>query len=191
MARRRVQRSGRAHRRRRVSFSKQNLELEEINRHHTDIEESVRSYFSWGNAGAISRFVGYTREEVESELELTLAESERNSAMSILAALEATFRIDYLQRNYRRKRDVLSKELRDVYKTKGEYASLEDEVLPAWRRCKPKYAEEISNLVGAFKYRHWLAHGRYWTPKLGQRYGYHDLYLLADGISYQFPFEVV
>ena len=115
---------------------------------------------------------------------------EHNFAMNILASLEATFRIDYLQRNYKRKRDLLSRELRAVYQVKGEYASLEDEILTAWRRCVPKYAQAISELVGAFKYRHWLAHGRYWTPRHGRRYAYHELFQLADAIFDELIFEV-
>ena len=191
MARRPRQRSGRAHSRRRVSFSGQNLELEKIGRYHADIESSLRRYFSWENAVVESRFVGYTRQDVEGELEATLAEVEHNSSMNILASLEATFRIDYLQRSYKRKRGALSTELREVYQRKGEYASLEDEILPAWRRCTPNYSQVLSDLVGAFKYRHWLAHGRYWSPKLGRGFRFDELYLLADGIYYDFTFEVV
>lgn len=43
----------------------------------------------------------------------------------------------------------------------------------------PQYKGFISELITAFKYRHWLAHGRYWEPKLGRIYDYYSLYDLA------------
>jgi hypothetical protein len=46
----------------------------------------------------------------------------------------------------------------------------------------------IGELRGAFRFRHWLAHGRYWTPKLGRRYNYEDVYALADETFKSFPF---
>jgi hypothetical protein len=38
----------------------------------------------------------------------------------------------------------------------------------------------IGELRGAFKFRHWLAHGRYWKPKFGRRYDFNDIYTIAD-----------
>ena len=157
MARKVTRRSGKSRKQNRISFSGQNLELQTIDQYHKDFESSLRMYFSWENAVTQPRFFGYTMEELEIEFEATLAELEKNSSMSVLAALEAIFRIDYLQRNYNRRRDVLPKSLRAVHATRGERASLEDEIFPVWRSCKPEYARVISELVGAFKYRHWLA----------------------------------
>jgi len=41
------------------------------------------------------------------------------------------------------------------------------------------YSKLINALQGAFKYRHWLAHGRYWVPKYGQKYDFDSVYVLA------------
>jgi hypothetical protein len=46
----------------------------------------------------------------------------------------------------------------------------------------------IGDLRGAFRFRHWLAHGRYWTPKLGRRYDFDDVFALADLTLRSFPF---
>lgn len=40
----------------------------------------------------------------------------------------------------------------------------------------------LGELAGAFRYRHWLAHGRYWQPKLGRKYDY----LSVFGLAYEF-----
>ena len=133
---------------------------------------------------------GIQKKELEIDLEKTLAEIEKSSSMSVLSALEAIFRIDYLLRNYRRKRDPLSKKLISLYRRRGERASLEDEILPVWREYRPDYDSVISELVDAFKYRHWLAHGRYWIPKLGRDYAYHDLFQIAYGLFNGLDLEV-
>ena len=135
------------------------------------------------------RFSGYTPEEVEQEMAEVLAENERSSTMNILAAVEAAFRIDFIQRGQRRQRDGLSRYFRQLYMSKGTRASLEDEILQGWKEELPVLKPIVSDLTGTFRYRHWLAHGRYWTPKLGRRYDYQDVYALAESIFDTFPFE--
>lgn len=181
--------SVRARKRLRFSFSGDHLALADIDRHHRDVEVAVRLYFSRNNARLNTRFSGFTAEEVEAEMGEVLDENERNSTMNILAALEAAFRIDFIQRSQVRKRDELSRTLRRLYMEEGARASLEDGILRGWKQENPDLRSIVSDLIAAFKYRHWLAHGRYWTPKLGRRYDYQEVYALADLIFNAFPFE--
>ena len=44
--------------------------------------------------------------------------------MSILAALEAAFRMDFLQRCYKRQKDSLSRSFRTLYQNKGQHVLL-------------------------------------------------------------------
>ncbi len=173
----------------RVSFSGENLDLSEINQYYEDIAASIRNYFSPINPRYEIRFFGYTPDEIYNEMRTTLEEHERNSAMNILAALEATFRVDFLQRCYKRRKDLLSRALRDVHKQKGIRVSLEDDIFSAWKDNSPVVSSILSDLRGAFKYRHWLAHGRYWEPKLGRKYDYQGIYVLAKLVFDNFPFE--
>ena len=85
---------------RRVTFSGEHLPLVEIVQHYSDIEVSVRNYFSADNIHSGDRFVDYTPLEIEREMTSVLAEHARSTSMSILAALEAAFRMDFLQRCY-------------------------------------------------------------------------------------------
>ena len=89
-------------RRPRVRFSGQNLELPWISQHHQDAEAAVRDYFSLESARLKTRFIGYAEDEIRQEMTFVLEENERTTAMNILAALEAAFRVDFLQRCYRR-----------------------------------------------------------------------------------------
>jgi hypothetical protein len=172
-----------------ASFSHENLDLDVIAQQYNDIEAAVRLYFSPACNAASARFATYTPAEIEVEMDVLLQELGRSTTMSILAALEAAFRIDYQRRCRKRMKDPLSRALRDIYRTKGMRASLEDEILGAWRANSSGGEQLASELRGALKYRHWLAHGRYWVPKLGQKYDYQDLYILADAILHSFPLE--
>jgi hypothetical protein len=44
-------------------------------------------------------------------------------------------------------------------------------------------------LKAAFLYRHWLAHGRYWKPKLGRVHDFDSLYLLAQTVMARLPLK--
>ena len=173
----------------RVSFSGENLEVSEINQYYEDVATSIRNYFSPINPRYEVRFFGYTLDEIRNEMHATLEEHERNSAMNILAALEAAFRVDFLQRCYKRRKDRLSRAFRDIHKQKRMRISLEDDIFSAWTDNSSVASSVLSDLRGAFKYRHWLAHGRYWEPKLGQKYDYQSLYVLAKSVFDNLPFE--
>jgi hypothetical protein len=171
----------------RVPLSGENLELDEIANHHADVINSLRNYFSAASPHYLQRFAGYAPREIGDELAIRLLESEKSSILTMLSALEAVFRIDYLQRCYNRRKDTLSRVFRDLHKIKGSRVGLEDEILGAWKEHTSVPASLIGDIRGAFKYRHWLAHGRYWVPKIGQKYDYDSIYSLADTVRRAFP----
>jgi len=175
----------------RVKFSHQHLPIVEIAKYHQDVESSLKFYFSSHDS---SRFATYTSEEVEEELRLRLSENDLSTTFTLLSAVEAAFWIDYLQRSYQRKKDELSRVFRKLHQQKeqkGLRASLGKDILSAWGKHTSVSAKLIGDLRGAFRYRHWLAHGRYWVPKLGQKYDYDSVYKLAQIVFSSFPFMSV
>jgi len=173
----------------RVSFSGKHLGLPEIAVHHQDLESSLTLYFSADSPRYLVRFVGYATSELTDELRERLNEADLASSLTVLASVEAAFRIDYLQRCYRREKGPVARAFRDIYKAKGDRASLDKEIFEAWVDNSPGKRPIIGELRGAFRFRHWLAHGRYWTPKLGrQRYDFYYVSDLADRTLSSFPF---
>lgn len=163
----------------RVPFSGENLDINEIADHHNDVIDALSLFFSSSSPTFLTRFAGWTVQEVDTELELRKAELDLTSTMNLLASIEATFRIDYLQRCYQKKKGDLSYNMRDLHKEKGSRASLEDDIFEAWKVHRPNCAPIIGHLRGAFKFRHWMAHGRYWAPKLGRKYDFASVYQLS------------
>jgi len=173
----------------RVSFSEQNLTLEKIDQYYRNVEASTQLYFSLSNPIAEELFAGKSETEIGVELTTVSEENEHLVSLNLLAAVEAAFRIDYLQRCYKRKKDDLSHTLRTIHSFKGSHASLEDDIFPAWKEHSVSSTAIVSELKGAFKYRHWLAHGRYWEPKLGKKYDYFSVFMLAQTVFDSFPLE--
>ena len=118
-------------------------------------------------------------------MEDALEESERRSSFQVLAAFEAALRIDFYQRSYARTAKLRArprpalKKLREMLVDRGRHVRLED-ILEAWKVHSTVPASLISELHTAFKYRHWLAHGRYWTLKLGRQHDYHGIFTLVE-----------
>ncbi len=171
----------------RLSFSGEHLGLQSIAEHHRDLESSFTLYFSDRSPSYEIRFFGYAAAKVADELRERLDEADLTSSLTVLASVEAAFRIDYLQRCYRRGKDPVSRAFRNLYKAKQKRASLEEEIFTAWVENSSGTRSIIGDLRGAFKFRHWLAHGRYWTPKFN-RYDFNSVFALADLTLRSFPF---
>lgn len=162
--------------------------LHEIAAHHALLEEAILLYYSPQNPRYTELFVFDTANEVRAKREATLHEARAASAMTLLASIEASFRVDYLQRNYAKKRDDLSRAFRDLYKQKQQRVSLTDDILQRWREHSDVTPMLVGNIRGAFRYRDWLAHGRYWVARLGRQYDFETLYDLGRDVEMAFPF---
>lgn len=162
-----------------ISLSNENQSFDEILNFHDISSNSFREYY---DGTPRNDFVGYTRKELEDELTEKLLENDKRSCLSLLSALEALLRINYQQCAQDKKKDPISRKMRELYKEKGKRASLEDDILKVWKE-KEEIKNVISSVISAFKYRHWLAHGRYWKPRLGRDYDFDFLYILAKQLS--------
>ena len=156
----------------RVSFSGQELDLDQIAKHHAASESALREYFSTASSSFIYRYAGGTLSALDTDLEFSVDELDYNSAFNVMAAIEAALRTDYLTRVYERKRDDLSRAFRAINKAKGRKVLLERDILTAWRVHGALPNGIYSSVLKAFEYRHWLAHGRYWVPEFHRKYDY-------------------
>ena len=155
--------------------------------HHAVVEEGVHYYYSQDNPRYGVLFEFDSPAEVRAQREATLLETSAAFAMSLLAAIEAAFRVDYRKRILRRRRDALSREFRSLYQLKQERVSFTDDILEAWKAQSNVSNPLIGDIRSAFRYRNWLAHGRYWRPNLGRSYDFETVYNLACKIEETIP----
>jgi hypothetical protein len=133
-------------------------------------------------------FIGVTIDEVNGIFAAQRDEMEALLCLSLLSTVEAMFRMDYLARcQARRPRDAVTKKLRQIYRRKGARADLAEDILVAWRQGTTGLSTAISDLKAALLYRHWLAHGRYWVPKLGRQYEFSTIYRICDAVQSTVP----
>ena len=172
---------------RRVSFDDPPA-LHQIAAHHAILEEAIFLYYSPDNPRYAQLFLFATANEIRVKRDATLHEARAASAMTLLASIEASFRVDYLQRNYAKKRDDLSRAFRVLYRKKQQRVSLTEDILQRWREHSDVTPSLVGDIRSAFRYRDWLAHGRYWVAKLGRQYDFETLYDLGREVEMVFPF---
>lgn len=160
-----------------VSFSNEEQSLEDVAFQHENLEISLFEFFAGNSQRLHERFPTDKRDDAR---DLCLEELDFSSSMSVMSALEAAIRRDYLSRVYERRRDTLSRELKALHGAKGNKAKIDADLLRLWRENTSISPALISTVTIAFKHRHWLAHGRYWVLKLGRKFDYVTLYQIAD-----------
>jgi len=160
--------------------------LVDIANYHADAEASLRSYFSMHNPQFAARFAGYLQSEVASELVGRISETDMRSALVLMARIEAAFRIDFKHRAQTKNPDPVSVEFRKLFKRRGVSVRLDEDIWEIWRANVDHPAKSlISNLRSVFRFRHWLAHGRYWPA--GNKYDFQTIYELSDSVLQAFP----
>ena len=172
-----------------ISFSDEHLALEEISKQHTNVENSVTLYFSNGNPRFSEIFSLYSPGELLEERNGCLLEHRLSASMTVLAAVEAAFRIDFELRCRNTNPDPISDRLRMMRRGRMQNSiSFTREILHGWEQEYPRGADTISVMREAFQFRNWLAHGRYWVPDT-DKFDYDDLYALAESVFEVFPLE--
>lgn len=165
--------------------------LEDIFLYYQTSNSSLLLYRDSIISGKIAdeNYIALTKDELINIFNSHIDELEKTVSMNILSNIEASFRIDYSIRAKKRLKDPVSRKFRELYKNKEEKVHLEDEILAIWKQEHPEFKQIISNFKGALKYRHWLAHGRYWTPKLGKIFDIATVYTISEQINANMPFQ--
>ncbi len=91
-------------------------------------------------------------------------EIEARAYLAIVAATEAILQMDFRTRSLGRSRVLLREEAKELAKREKKGRRIEVEtVLDEWANLPGARKESISEFKQLLKYRHWLAHGRYFS----------------------------
>ncbi|HVC95397.1 MAG TPA: hypothetical protein VND64_17000 [Pirellulales bacterium] len=140
-------------------------------------EEKSRVFdsLSSGTGLLTSRYLAKTWEELDDDFDYQTAELGRVTMLGVLTCTEAALRVDFIERVRNKKKDDISREFRKTHRRRGvQKVRLEEDILDVWRKRGEQAGlkSAVAELKGALNLRHWLAHGRYWKPKLGRAAGY-------------------
>lgn len=145
----------------------------------------------FGNAGedldtSASRFIGFTRAEVDEFFDGQRSQLELLTMFELLATTEAILRNEFKVRVAARKKDGLSRRFRELHKANGDKIRLDEDILGAMKE-EGVGSKVIASFRGTLKLRHWLAHGRHWRPKLGRPYAPGDVLDIARELIDSIP----
>lgn len=174
-------------------LSGENQDLSEILLYYNTTSKSLNNYRERIINNKINdpNYVGLTMLELIEYFNIHLVELEKNVSFNILSNLEASFKIDFIIRTRKRFKDDLSRKFRELQKSKGNKVSLEQDILTIWKTEHPNYKSIISDFIGSLKYRHWLAHGRYWRPKIGRKYDVPTIYTISNRVHANLPLQKI
>lgn len=142
------------------------------------VEERLRLFDAMerGESPADLRYFAKTKEELGSDFVFQTAELSLLSMFSMLACTEAALRVDFIVRVRNREKDDVSRGFRDAFKVQEERIRLEEDILDVWKEHgEARIKRAVSEFKSALNLRDWLAHGRYWKPKLGRAAEYNPV----------------
>jgi hypothetical protein len=168
-----------------IADSGAHLSLDEVIDQKEDIDKALLIMYSEDNVTYQSMFVGMSKDEVEEEMLMRMDESDKTHTLLLLTAVEAMFRLDAEERYRRKNKDPLSRKIKEIYRTRVNI-KLEDHLIAARIEVEPSMKRYLDALKGAFKYRHWLAHGRYWESNIpeikNRRYDFTNIRLIISSV---------
>ncbi|QWT20236.1 hypothetical protein KPL74_21145 [Bacillus sp. NP157] len=132
----------------------------EVVNHHDLVRGAVEVAFCTRDT-----FEGANDLELSNTRRDTINRLGRQGVISLMACLEASFRVDYLYRAKRKLKDPLSRRLIRVFHRKRRKAALMDDLVKTWLKEGHLSHVEYNRIGTAYEFRHWLAHGEYWLPK--------------------------
>jgi hypothetical protein len=157
--------------------------LEEIGRYNEDAKASLRHYFNSILEGKIvpESKMHLTEDEIKGLLDRSLDETDARSSLILLTFIESQFRLHYQGRSKMRKKikAELGKKHR-LANEKTDRPSLDD-LLDAWKKALPDESRFLDSLKTFFKYRHWMAHGRYFILA-SNKPAHDDLFVIAQRV---------
>jgi hypothetical protein len=154
----------------------------DIKRLFAERNEALQCFCASGNP----HFWGYTEKELKEHLSDHLQETEYDASLALLAAIEAAFRFDFDYRRKKRLKDSRSKEIRRLSKLpkRNSYEISINKIFGTLKIDQAVPNHTITLLNNYFKYRNWLAHGRYWNLNRGaNKPTFLEIYQLAQAIE--------
>lgn len=101
--------------------------------------------------------------------------------LHLLTTAEALLRLDFERLSKRKRKPAIFRRFRKIRRERGEKIRVEEDILDTWIDVYPETGQSIREFKGVVPLRDWLAHGRYWSPKIGRHeYEVEDVFDIAS-----------
>lgn len=113
------------------------------------------------------RYRDESLDELRSNFALARKHLRYAAMLHLLTTAEALLRLAFDDLSKRQTKPRIFR-FRKIERERGEKIRLEEDILNTWIEVYPTTARPIQEFKGVVPLRDWLAHGRYWNPKLGR-----------------------
>ena len=127
-----------------------------------------------------THLLGLTHDELRALFRRYSDELNEVASLTMIASAEAVLRIDFERRVSNRLKDKVSREFRAIKRRRGVRIRLDEDILETWVTAVAAAKGMIGDFRGLLNLRDWLAHGRYWAPKLGQQYDAQGVFSVSN-----------
>lgn len=135
------------------------------------------------------KFFSMNEDEILEYFDFLRNELNTMVSFNIIASIEAMVRMDFMNRAISRKmKDSLSKDLRKISKSKGARISLIEDIINTTLVHNRKIKIEIDRFKELYKFRHWLAHGRYWEMAVNNSFTINEVFSITQDFLNSYPF---
>ena len=149
-------------------------------------EETVRTLNALITGATLSqpRYFAKTRDELDEFFVRQRDELKRLTMFNLLAATEAALKVDYIRRIIQNKKNKVTKDFAALYKDRKLKVGLEGDILATWSHsCDHSPTRSaISEFKVVLNLRNWLAHGRFWIPRLARDYDPQIVFDICDAL---------
>jgi hypothetical protein len=127
------------------------------------------------------RYLDLSLDELRKQFASARRHLEYSAMLHLLTTTEALLRLAFQQHSKRKIKPALSRRFRKIGRERGEKIRLEQDILDTWIAEFPETARSIREFKGVVPLRDWLAHRRYWNPKIGRHlYQVRDVFDIAS-----------
>lgn len=150
-------------------------------------------YSSESNSNYYSQFFGLKETEVQARATAVKQELSHLCSLCVMAYIESLFRIDsYIRVKHKYKGDITSKVKTLLVDKKSIPLVRFEDLLAVWAEEYTDDSELFRSIKNSFKFRHWIAHGRYWQldDNIVKHFAFTDMFLLAQEIESTLGYEL-
>lgn len=160
--------------------------LEEIKEYYDLSIQAINCEYSTSNLHYEEQFYGWTEKEIEDEAESVKRELSHVCSMCVMAYIESLFRIDSYVRTKHKYKGQLTDKIKAMLVTKKSIPLVRfEDLLDVWKQVYCDETELFRKINSCFKFRHWIAHGRYWKldDNIDVHFDFADVFMLAQSVE--------
>lgn len=124
--------------------------------------------------------------EIEDEAESVKKELSHVCSMCVMAYIESLFRIDSYVRTKHKYKGQLTDKIKAMLVTKKSIPLVRfEDLIDVRKQVYCDEAELFRKINSCFKFRHWIAHGRYWKldDNIDVHFDFADVFMLAQSVE--------